>query len=75
MKNELMKKEDSIIRVLEEKDDKVFIIDCIKKTMPYWCDATGLSDFEICYEKFEVSREDLSVAEKRIMHERYTLIA
>ena len=75
MKNKLMKKEGNVIRILEEKDDKVFIIDCIKKTMPYWCDLSSLSDFEICYEEFEVRREDLSAAEKRIMHERYTLIA
>ena len=34
MKNKLMKKEGNVIRILEEKDDKVFIIDCIKKTMP-----------------------------------------
>lgn len=70
-----MKKEGNVIRILEEKDDKVLIIDCIKKTMPYWCNLAELSDFEICYEEFEVSREDLSAAEKRIMHERYTLIA
>ena len=75
MKNKLMKKEGNVIRILEEKDDKVFIIDCIKKTMPYWCNLAELSDFEICYEKFEVRREELSAAEKRIMHERYTLIA
>ena len=75
MKNKLMKKEGNVIRILEEKDDKVFIIDCIKKTMPYWCNLAELSDFKICYEEFEVSREDLSAAEKRIMHERYTLIA
>ena len=66
MKNKLMKKEGNVIRILEEKDDKVFIIDCIKKTMPYWCNLSSLSDFEICCEEFEVSREDLSAAEKRM---------
>jgi len=43
--------------------------------MPYWCNLAELSDFEICYEEFEVRREDLSASEKRVMHERYTLIA
>lgn len=70
-----MKKGNCIIRVLDEKDSMVFVIDCIKKTMPYWCNLSLLSDFEICYEKFETSTEELSAAEKRIMHERYTLIA
>ena len=79
MKNELMKKEDSIIRILDEKEDKVLIIDCIKKTMPIWCTASFLSDYELCLEDelgLDTRREEsLSAAEKRIMHERYTLIA
>lgn len=75
MTNKLMKKEDSIIRILEEKDSRVFVIDCVKKTMPYWCDLSSLSDYEICCEEFEASTEELSAAQKRIMHERYTLIA
>jgi len=50
MKNKLMKKGDCIIRVLDEKENKVFIIDCIKKTMPCWCDKSFISDYEICSE-------------------------
>jgi len=78
MKNKLLKKEDKIIRVLEEKEDKVLIIDCIKKNMPYWCEASSVSDYDICTEDelgFIARSEELSAAEKRIMHERYTLIA
>ncbi len=79
MKNKLMKKENSIIRILDVREDKVLIIDCIKKTMPVWCDEFFISDYEICSEdelNFTVREIDsLSAAEKRIMHERYTLIA
>lgn len=73
-----MKNGDSIIRVLDEKASGVFVIDCIKKTMPYWCEASSVSDYDICSEDelgFIARSEELSAAEKRIMHERYTLIA
>ena len=79
MKNKLMKKDDRIIRILDIKENRVLIIDCIKKTMPVWCDESFISDYEICSEdelNFTIRDvESLSAAEKRIMHERYTLIA
>ena len=48
MKNNLMKKENSVIRILEEKEDKVFVIDCIKKTMPKWYDKSVIEGFKKC---------------------------
>ena len=79
MKNKLMKKENNIIRILDIKEDKVLVIDYIKKTMPVWIDKTVLNDYELCSEEgldYTVREIDsLSAAEKRIMHERYTLIA
>ena len=74
MKNSLMKKDDSIIRILDIKDDKVFVIDCIKRTMPKWYDISSISGYEKCSE-FDISKEDLDSNSKRIMHERFTLIA
>ena len=38
-KNDLLKKEDTLIRVLEIQDNRYLIIDCIKKTMPVWVDT------------------------------------
>lgn len=73
-----MKKEDSIIRILDAKENKALIIECMKKTMPVWCDMSFLDDYEICFEdelEFVTRTDALSAAEKRIMHERYTLIA
>ena len=69
-----MKKDDSIIRILDIKDDKIFVIDCIKKTMPKWYDISFISGYEKCSE-FDISKEDLDSNSKRIMHERFTLIA
>lgn len=42
-KNSLMRKADSIIRILEISSDKMLIIDCLKKSMPKW---VGLSFVE-----------------------------
>ena len=79
MKNSLMKNGDIIIRILEEKEDKVFVIDCIKKTMPKWYDISFLSDYKRCPDN-ELKREILDMEQldsnsKRIMHERFTMIA
>ena len=49
MKNRLMKKGDSIIRILDTKENEVFVIDCVKKTMPVWCNKSFVSDYEICF--------------------------
>ena len=35
-KNSLWKSREQIIRVLDVKNEKVFVIDCVKRTMPYW---------------------------------------
>ena len=79
MKNKLMKKENNIVHILDIREDKVHVIDCLKKTMPVWIDKTVLNDYELCSEEgldYTVREVDsLSAAEKRIMHERYTLIA
>ena len=37
-KYDLMKSGEKMIRVLEVQEDKVLIIDCIRKTMPVWVD-------------------------------------
>ena len=44
-KNDLMRKENEIIRILEVGEDKVLIIDCINKTMPKWVDKSSLDSF------------------------------
>ena len=44
-KNDLLKKDDNIIRVLEIKDDKALVIDCIKRTMPKWVEIDTLNNF------------------------------
>ena len=49
-KNDLMKKDDMIVRVLDMNCDKVLIINCINKTMPVWVDKSYLELFVVCSE-------------------------
>ena len=35
-KHDLLRSGDSIIRVLDVQDDRIFVIDCLKQTMPVW---------------------------------------
>lgn len=37
--NQLLQYDNQLVRVLDSTTDKVFIIDCIKKTMPVWTDT------------------------------------
>ena len=46
MKNKLMKSESGIIRILDINEDKVLVIDCLKKTMPVWVDKALLNNYE-----------------------------
>ncbi len=82
-KNSLLKKENQIIRVLEIQNEQIFIIDCIKKTMPKWVDTDSLCDYkEITEKEMQLltgmvlpDMELLDAGSRRFMYEHYTLIA
>ncbi len=82
-KNQLLQHGDQIIRVLNMEDDRVFIIDCIKKTMPVWTDAGSLKEYVPCSEDtlqeitdtFLVDFESLDAESRKTAYERYTMIA
>lgn len=44
-KNSLLRCDDEIIRVLEIKDERVFVIPCTKRKMPYWIEQSELENF------------------------------
>ena len=46
MKNDLYFKDDSIVRVLEVREDRVLVIDCIRRTMPQRKDIASLTGWE-----------------------------
>lgn len=80
-KNQLLRHDDRIIRVLAVGTD-VLTIDCLKRTMPLWMPASELRDWEPSDESALpspetpiCSMEDLTAEQRKLMHERYTLIA
>ena len=77
-KNQLLRHDDRIIRVLAVDTD-VLTIDCLRRTMPQWTPADELGDWEPCDESAlpspETPLEDLTAEQRKVMHERYTLIA
>ena len=47
-KYDLLKSGDSIVRVLEVREDRVLVIDCIKKTMLVWVELSVLESYVEC---------------------------
>ena len=43
-KNQLLQNDTQLVRVLDMEADRVFIIDCIKRTMPVWIDAESIKE-------------------------------
>ena len=86
-KNKLLQrqseKETDIIRILDLQDNKVYIIDCIKRTMPKWIEIKYLSEYTDCTEEklLEVTKRILpdistiSTKDRKVMHKRFTAIA
>ena len=82
-KNDLYFKDDSVIRVLDVREDKALVIDCIRRTMPQWKDIVSLAVWEKCSEEklYEIADVDLpeldsfSPESRKVAYERYTMIA
>lgn len=82
-KNDLYFKEDLIIRVLDVKEDRALMIDCIRRTMPQRKDIASLTGWEKCSEEklYEIADVDLLELDslcpenRKVAYERYTMIA
>ena len=82
-KYDLLRSGDSIIRVLEVQGDRVLVIDCIKRTMPVWVEIAALESYSECtigdlsetMGVVVVEADDLDAEQKKVMYERYTIIA
>ena len=83
MKNKtLLRKENQFLRVLKTDEERVLIIDCIKKTMPKWIKQETLTDFSESSEQELLNfsntnlseKDELSENSKRIMNERYIML-
>ena len=82
-KYELLRSGDSIIRVLEVREDKLLVIDCIKQTMPVWVDLSKFDSSKECSKEILLSVtenqlvdvDSMSSEQRKIMYDRYTMIA
>ena len=82
-KYDLLKRDNSIIRILEIQGDRVLVIDCIKRTMPRWMEKVELEPYSKCSsdELSEVTGivmvdiGSLGSEQRKVMYERYTMIA
>ena len=82
-KHDLLKDGNNTIRVLEIRHDKILMINCVKRTMPVWVKSSALESFSVCTDEmlsqttnFAVTAiEALNADQKKIMYDRYTLIA
>lgn len=82
-KNELYCNNNSIIRVLEIKNNAVLVIDCISKTMPQWIGVSFFEDWTKCsdetlHEITGIELQDIktvSPEDFKVAHQRYTMIA
>lgn len=82
-KNELYKCGDDLVRVLAVDGEQILIIDCVKPAMPRWVSTSSLKGWERCAEgEYPIPdawrlkpQEEIMTEQRKLMHERYTLIA
>ena len=76
-KNDLIKTENGIFRILSIEVNRVLAIDCIKKIMPKFYSVSSFSNGELidCIPADFPDMEDLSPAHRKVAQERYTMIA
>lgn len=81
--NQLLQHDNQLIRVLDSTTDKVFVIDCIKKTMPVWKDIEAINEYVPCSEDtlqeitdtFIIDLDNVDSEGRKTAYERYTMIA
>ena len=77
MKNELLKYNDSVIRILAENVDEKFVITCNKKSMPKWIKNNELSEYQPIQtaEYLLPDIDEFDQKSKATAYKRYTMIS
>lgn len=76
--NQLLRNGETIIRVLDIKNGKAFIIDCKRQTVPKWVDIDTLADYETCPDDVLEPLpdiNDLDPQSRKFAYEHFTYIA
>ena len=83
-KNMLLKKKNGevqLFRILAVQEEKVLVIDCIKKTMPVWVETGKLDDFVEEQEPDRSGKTDIDMLEeynpdvRKVIYQRYNIIS
>lgn len=82
-KNSLLRWDKTIVRVLELQSEKVFVIDCVKRSIPKWVLLSSLCNYEVCTYSEMVQEtgaaipdfDTLDAESRRFIREHFTLIA
>lgn len=83
MKNQIIKKEDIIYRILDVKNNKYLLVNCKKLRMPFWLDIKEVSDYEVIEESDFLkllnidicNYDDLDNVDKKITNDRFGSIS
>lgn len=79
-KNDLLKKDGTIVRVLTVENDKLLLIDCSRMTMPRWGTESSIADYVPCgeHELPNCIAEDVETLKpdvRKVAYHRYTMIS
>ena len=44
-RNDLYRKDDSVLRVIQVQENQVMVIDCVKCTMPFWMNLADMCSY------------------------------
>lgn len=74
--NDIIKYRDSIYRIIDITGDKIFVVDCNKKSTPKWIDIAQLSSSS-CIDKLEELPDinDMGLSARKTAYERFSLIS
>lgn len=71
--NDVLRKGETVFRVLAVRDDACFCIDCSTECMPFWIPADKLGGYTS--DAVPVIDTEMTLKQRRTAHERYTMIA
>ncbi len=82
-RNDLLQNDGTIYRVLDVTEERILVIDCIKRTMPQWIDAATMTQYQPATEdELQVQSQielfdidSLDAESRKIVHERFTMVA
>ena len=83
VKNQIIKKDDIIYRILDVKNNKYLLVNCKKLRMPFWIDNKEVIDYEVIEESDFLkllnidicNYDDLDNVDKKITNDRFGSIS